>query len=375
MAVMRTPFPGRMDRLQEAMAASGVDAVLLSVGPELPWFTGYEAMPLERLTMLVVSTDGSATLVVPELEAPRVVERPAVFDLRSFPETEDPLSVVAELVAGARRIAVGDHTWARFVVDLQQTTHQMFERAGPLVGPLRRCKDDHELETLQKAATAADRVARQLQTGEIALVGRSEADVSAEIGRRLTVEGHARVNFAIVASGPNSASPHHEPGDRLIQAGEVVLCDFGGTMLDRFGVGYCSDITRCVAVGSVPEEVSVAYEVLRRAQTAATNAATVGAAASMVDAVARRGLADGGFAGRCIHRVGHGIGVEAHEDPYLVEGNDEPLAAGEVFSIEPGIYLPGRWGLRLEDIVVATHDGPVSLNQARRELVVLPPAT
>lgn len=372
---MGTPFPGRMDRLQEAMATSGVDAVLLSVGPELPWLTGYEAMPLERLTMLVVSIDGSATLVVPELEAPRVAERPAVFDLRPFPETEDPLVMVAELLAGARRVAVGDHTWARFVVDLQQVTRQMFERAGPLVGPLRRRKDDLELETLQRAAAAADRVACQLQAGDIDLVGRSEADVSAEIGRRLIAEGHARVNFAIVASGPNSASPHHEPGDRRIERGEVVLCDFGGTMRDRFGVGYCSDITRCVTVGSVPDEVSVAYGVLRRAHEAATNAATVGTAAATVDAVARHELADGGFEGRCIHRVGHGIGVEAHEDPYLVEGNDEPLAAGNVFSIEPGIYLPGRWGLRLEDIVVASHDGAVSLNQADRSLVVLDPAT
>lgn len=353
------------------MAVHGVDVALFSVGPELPWLCGYEAMPLERLTMLIVRDGEPARLVVPELEAPRVVPRGDLFSVEPWSETDDPIQMVTGHLRGAARVVVGDRTWARFVLDLQGASGATFGRAAPIVDPLRRVKDAHEIEALAAAAAAADRVARHLQTGEIELVGRTEVAVSAEIGRRLVAEGHARVNFAIVAAGPNAASPHHEPGERMIDADEVVLCDFGGTMLDAFGVGYCSDITRCVAVGSVPPEVSRAYDVLEAAQAAAVAAATVGTPASAVDAVAREAIADGGFAGRCIHRIGHGIGVEAHEAPYLVEGNDVPLAAGEAFSVEPGIYLPGEWGLRLEDIVVATVDGPRSLNRSDHRLVVI----
>jgi Xaa-Pro aminopeptidase len=208
-------------------------------------------------------------------------------------------------------------------------------------------------------------VAAQLQAGEIALVGRTEAEVSAELGRRLVAEGHARVNFAIVAAGEDAASPHHEPGPRVIRAGEVVLCDFGGTTPE----GYCSDITRCVHTGPIPAEVAETYALLHDAQAQAVAAARVGTPCEEVDAVARRRITDGGHGPDFIHRTGHGIGLEEHEDPYLVAGNAEPLVAGHAFSIEPGIYLPGRYGLRLEDIVVATAEGPRPLNLADHALV------
>ena len=198
-------------------------------------------------------------------------------------------------------------------------------------------------------------------------MGRTEADVSAELGRRLVEEGHARVNFAIVGSGPNAASPHHEPGERVIRAGEVVLCDFGGTTPD----GYCSDITRCVHVGPPPPEVAELYGVLRQAQAAGVEAAVVGTPCEDVDAAARRLIAEAGFGDRFVHRTGHGIGLEEHEDPYLVAGNGEPLVAGHAFSVEPGIYLPGRTGFRIEDIVVATDAGPEPLNTADHDLVVV----
>jgi Xaa-Pro aminopeptidase len=222
---------------------------------------------------------------------------------------------------------------------------------------------------LRRAGEAADRVAAQLQAGEIELIGRTESAVSAEIGRRLRAEGHARVNFAIVAAGENAASPHHEPGSRLIATGDVVLCDFGGTFTGPDGVGYCSDITRCVHVGEPPTELCEAYEVLHEAQQAAVEAAVVGNACEEVDATARRIIASAGFGERFIHRTGHGIGIEAHEDPYIVEGNRTALAAGHAFSVEPGIYIAGRWGIRLEDIVVATSPGPERLNNADHSLV------
>jgi Xaa-Pro aminopeptidase len=353
------------------MGEVGVDVLLLSVGADLPWLTGYRAMPLERLTMLVLPADGEATLVVPRLEAPRVVEHPDVFTLVAWEETDDPVALVAGLagLAGSPGVvAVGDRTWARFVVELQALLPAERWHPGDLVtGPLRAVKDPSEVASLRRASAAADRVAAQLQGGEIALVGRSEAEVSADLGRRLLAEGHARVNFAIVAVGPNAASPHHDAGPRIIEANEVVLCDFGGTMPD----GYCSDITRCVHTGEPSPELRHLYAVLEEAQAAAVDAAIVGTPCEDVDAVARRLITEGGYGEAFVHRTGHGIGLDEHEDPYLVGGNCEALVPGHAFSIEPGIYLEGRFGARIEDIVVATEAGPESLNQVPHGLAVV----
>lgn len=362
-----------MARVRETMTAAGVDALLLSVGPDLPWLIGYEAMPLERLTMLVVPADGEATLVIPAFEVPRVVEHPDLFAIRAWGETEDPVAVVAGLTAGASRLAVGDHTWSRFLVDLQhQQPGAAWVRSSEVTARLRAVKEPGEIALLTKAAAGVDRVAAALHAGEIPLIGRTEAEVSAELSRRILAEGHAVVNFAIVASGPNAASPHHHASDRVIGPGEVVLCDFGGTSAEPHGEpGYCSDITRCVYTGQPPAEFAEAYDALQAAQHAAVLAATVGTSAAAVDKVARDGLAQADLAQWFLHRLGHGIGVEAHEDPYLVDGNDAPLVAGNAFSIEPGFYIAGRWGARLEDIVVATDNGPLSLNNANHDLVVV----
>lgn len=362
----------RLARARAAMVEHGVDVLLLSVGPDLPYLVGYEAMPLERLTMLVVPQQGDASLVVPRLEAPRVVERSDVFALRTWDETDDPVELVADLVGRPPVAAIGDQTWSRFLLELQaRLPGTRFRSASEVLAPLRAVKDDHEIAALRRAAAAADRVAAQLQRGEIPLRGRTEAQVADDIGRRLIAEGHQRVNFAIVASGPNAASPHHEPGERVIGDGEIVLCDFGGTMATDVGAGYCSDITRCVHLGEPPAELRDLYAVLAEAQARAVEAATVGTPAEDVDAVARRIITDGGYGPYFIHRTGHGIGIEAHEDPYIVGGNCIALVPGHAFSIEPGIYLPGRFGARIEDIVVATESGPDPLNAVTHDLVVV----
>ena len=362
----------RLDRVRAAMAEQDVEVLLLSVGPDLPWLIGYEAMPLERLTMLVVPVDGRATLVVPRLEAPRVVERPDVFTLDPWDETDDPIARVAAHCGPSVRLAIGDRTWARFLVDLQSALPKAsFGKASAVTAPLRAIKDDAEIEALRRAGAAADRVAAQLQGGDIRLFGRTEAEVSADIGRRLLDEGHQRVNFAIVAAGANAASPHHDAAERRIERGDVVLCDFGGTLVADGGAGYCSDITRCVHLGPPPTDLAEAYEVLREAQAAAVGAAQVGTSCEEVDATARGIITEAGYGDRFVHRTGHGIGVEEHEDPYVVAGNTTALQPGHAFSVEPGIYTPGRWGLRLEDIVVATQGGPDSLNRVDHDLVVL----
>lgn len=355
----------RLARVRTAMVEQQVDAVLLSVGHDLPYMTGYTAMPLERLTMLVVPLAGDPTLLIPGLEAARVEPQPGVFDLLPWGETEDPTAIVGRLAAGANRVAVGDQMWSRFLVELlPHLPNAQFTRAVDVVGPLRMSKDQAELDALAAAGAAVDKIAGELQRGEIPLVGRTEAEVSAHLGRRIIEEGHQVVNFAIVAAGENASSPHHHPGDRVIQPGEIVLTDFGGTMN-----GYCSDTTRCVFTGEIPADVAEAYDVLFEAQAAGVAAATVGTACEDVDRACRQVIDDAGFGDYFIHRTGHGIGLEAHEDPYIVEGNNRPLEAGHAFSIEPGIYIPGKWGMRLEDIAAATIDGPVQFNNSDHHLI------
>jgi Xaa-Pro aminopeptidase len=235
-----------------------------------------------------------------------------------------------------------------------------------VTGPLRAVKDASEVAALAAASAAADRVATALVQGDIPLVGRTEAEVSDDIGRQLVAEGHQRVNFAIVGSGPNSASPHHDATSRVIGRAEAVVCDFGGTM-----DGYCSDITRTVFTGDPPAEFGALYSVLQEAQAAAVAAAAVGTPCERVDEVARDIIADAGYGEYFIHRTGHGIGLEEHEDPYIVGGNSQPLVPGHAFSVEPGIYLPGRYGARIEDIVVACAEGPRALNRVDHALAVV----
>lgn len=351
------------------MVEHRVDVVLVSVGLDMPYLIGYQAMPLERLTMLIVPLEGKATLVIPRLEAPRVHVLPTVFDVVAWDETEDPVRITADIVRRhkASNVAVGDQMWARFLVELLPMMIDVrYSRAVDVMGSLRMRKDAAEIEALRAAGAAVDRIAAQLQAGDIPLIGRTEAEVSADLSARIIAEGHQTTNFAIVAAGENAASPHHHPGSRVIRAGEIVLCDFGGTMN-----GYCSDITRCVFLGTPSTEISDAYEVLLSAQQAAVAAARVGTPCEDVDATARRIIADAGFGEYFIHRTGHGIGLDAHEDPYIVSGNSALLEDGNAFSIEPGIYLPGRWGMRLEDIVVATNDGPHSMNNVDHRLAVI----
>lgn len=353
----------RVGRVREIMGEQGVDALLVSVGSDLPYLSGYEAMPLERLTMGVV-TPREATLLVPQLEAPRVIDR-GVFEVAPWGETEDPIDIVSSLLGAARRAVIGAQTWARFLVRLQEampTTE--FADATAVMRPLRIIKDDDEIELLRQAGAAADRVVERLR-GTV-FVGKSEATLAREVMDMTIEEGHETASFHIVASGPNAASPHHEPGDRVIVSGDCVVIDFGG----RLG-GYCSDTTRTFHVGEPSTEFTEVFEALRTAQLAGTAAAVPGVAAQDVDRAARRVLVDAGWGEWFIHRTGHGIGLDAHEDPYLVEGNAEILQAGMAFSIEPGVYVAGRWGMRIEDIVVCTAGGNETLNNSPRDLAIV----
>jgi Xaa-Pro aminopeptidase len=367
----------RLGRVRARMGELGVDALLLSHGADLPWLTGYRAMPLERLTMLVVTGAGHPTLIVPALEAPRVAPADTLFSLAPWTDTQDPIDMVVSLLAtgatgatgrgGALRLAISDRAWTTTVLALQRRLPDArWTEASTVTGPLRAVKDRSERDALHMAGAAADRVAAALQAGEI------ESEVSSRIGTLLVEHGHQQVNFAIVGSGPNAASPHHQPGDRTIGRDETVVCDFGGTYSLDGDVGYCSDITRTVVTGPPSPDVQECYRVLQAAQRSAVSAARSGVSAEHVDRVARTIIEEAGFGRLFVHRTGHGIGIEEHEDPYLVAGNTEVLQPGHAFSVEPGIYWPGRFGMRLEDIVVIGEDGdPESLNTADHDLIVV----
>ena len=364
----------RVGAVRARMAELGVDALLLSHGADLPWLTGYRAMPLERLTLFVLPREGDAVLLVPALEAPRVPEGAGLLTLRPWAESEDPVALAAAWLAPWRgaTYAISDRAWAHSLLALQATLPgARWTAASTVTSPLRAVKDASEIAALRAAAHAADRVAAVLQEGQIPLAGRSELQVSEAIGAGLLAAGHRRVNFAIVGSGPNGASPHHDAGDRVIGPGDTVVCDFGGEYALHDDVGYCSDITRTVAVGDPGSEVRDCYEVLLAAQQAAVAAVRPGVSAEHVDAVARATIAEAGLGEYFIHRTGHGIGIEEHEDPYLVAGNATPLAVGHAFSVEPGLYFPGRFGMRLEDIVVVGEEGADPLNTVDHSLVVI----
>ena len=359
----------RLARARIAAAAAGLDALLITPGAGLRYLTGYDARPLERLTCLVVPSDAPATLVVPALEEP--VARaavPAALPVVAWHETDDPVAMVAgRLIPQARRVGLDDEMWAEKVLRFRAAMpHAEQVAAGPVLAELRVRKSGDEIAALRSAGAAIDRVHARMS--EWLRAGRTEAAVSRDVADAILAEGHRQVDFVIVAGGPNSASPHHEPGERVIEDGDVVVVDIGGTT----AAGYCSDETRTYVVGEPPEPFLAAYDALRRAQASAVQSVRPGVTPESIDAAARDILADAGLGEYFIHRIGHGIGVETHEEPYIMAGNVDPVEPGMVFSVEPGFYVPGRYGARIEDIVVVTDDGVERLNQRPRGLQVLP---
>ena len=367
MPAERLTYQSRRERASEALRARGLAALLLSPGSDLAYLAGYRVFASERLTCLVISADGAATLVVPELESPRAKAAAPDLPQRTWSETEDPYAIAAGFVTAKGAVAVADQMWALFVLRLQVALPRRgFELASLITRGLRMRKDAYERDALRAVSAAADRAFPRLLERDFA--GRTEREVGAELAKLLREEGHDEVTFTIVASGPNGASPHHETGDRRIARGDAIVLDFGGTR-----EWYCSDITRSVHVGpDVDDEVRRVHDIVRRSQEAGYAAARTGATAASVDAASRRVIDDAGYGERFIHRTGHGIGLDGHEHPYLVHGNDERLEPGMAFSIEPGIYIPGRFGVRIEDIAILGDDDRAEpLNRADHALAIV----
>ncbi|GAA0919301.1 Xaa-Pro peptidase family protein [Nonomuraea longicatena] len=359
----------RLAAAQEATAKAGLDALLLTPGPDLRYVSGYEALPLERLTCLVVPASGEAYMMVPRLELAAAQASPASrlgVEFVPWGETDDPYAAVAARLGGAAKVGLADRMWAMASLrfrDAMPGTEQVL--AGTVLRELRMRKSPAEVAALREAGAAIDAVHRQVPG--FLRPGRTEREVGRDIAEAILSAGHHSVDFVIVGSGPNAASPHHEVSDRVIQAGEPIVVDIGGQLHN----GYCSDSTRNYCIGEPPAEYTRYFEVLRRAQDAACAAVRPGVSCESIDAAAREVIAEAGYGEHFIHRTGHGIGIETHEEPYIVAGNDEPMEPGFAFSVEPGIYLAGRHGARIEDILVCTDGGGERLNNTTRDLVVV----
>jgi Xaa-Pro aminopeptidase len=360
----------RLARARKEQAERGVDALLLGPSADLEYLTGYRPPALERMTLLVLPQAGDARLVVPALEAPLARDHLGYLDVEvaAWQETDDPVRLVGDALgtAGAAggRIGVGDRLWTTFLLRLEQALPGAgFTVASTVTRQLRMRKDAEEVKALARAAAAIDQVVAGL--GELRWTGRSEREVAADIEQAIR-DTHDEFCFAIVASGANGASPHHVATGRVIQPGDPVVVDIGGR-LD----GYCSDTTRTLVVSEPPAGFQELYALLYAAQLAGCAAVASGVTAAAVDAACRDPIQAAGHGEHFLHRTGHGIGLEEHEDPYIVAGNDEPLEPGMTFSIEPGIYLPGRFGARIEDIVVCADDQGRRLNTTPRDLRVV----
>ncbi|MBV7243507.1 MULTISPECIES: aminopeptidase P family protein [Streptomyces] len=360
-------YRARMARAAESAAEAGLAGVIVAPGPDLVHLTGYRPVSTERLTLLVLRAGQDPVLVVPTLEAPDAAAAtgaPAL-TLRDWTDGKDPYAVTAPLLDAEGRFGVSDNAWAMHLLGLQRelpgTSYTALTEALPM---LRAVKDAAELERLAAAGAAADATYEEIL--KVRFSGRREVDLATDLAALLREFGHSQVDFTVVGSGPNGANPHHEAGERTIERGDMVVLDFGGLKH-----GYGSDTSRTVHVGEPTAEEQRVHDIVREAQQAGCAAVRPGVACQEIDRAARAVITEFGYGDRFIHRTGHGIGVTTHEPPYMIEGEEQPLVPGMCFSVEPGIYLPGRFGVRIEDIVAVTEDGGRRLNATARELAVV----
>lgn len=366
-------YAQRMQGAAAATADAGLAGLVVTPGYDLRYLAGSTAQTFERLTALVLPASGQASVVVPRLELASL--RGSVFTELGLPvhdwvDGENPYELVRQALGAEGPIgtAVTDSMPALHLLPLAEALGVVPVLATDVLRRLRMIKDAAEVDALRKAGAAIDRV--HARVPEFLVPGRTEADVAADIAEAIVAEGHSEVAFIIVGSGPNGADPHHECSDRELCEGDVVVVDIGGP----YAPGYNSDCTRTYSLGEPKSDVAQQYSILQRAQQAAVDAVRPGVTAEQVDAAARDVLTAAGLGEFFVHRTGHGIGLSVHEEPYIVAGNDLPLVEGMAFSVEPGIYLPGQWGARIEDIVVVTADGAESVNSRPHELVVVPVA-
>ena len=355
----------RMRRAVADAVDAGLGGLLVTPGPELVWLTGYQPTAItERLTVLVLVPDREPTLLVPTLERPDAegaVGAPGL-TIVDWTDGDDPFPRASALIPEHTTLGISDSAWAMHLLGLQDALPgSSFRSLTDSLPMLRAVKDANELARLAAAGAAADATYERILG--VRFAGRKETDVAADLARLLREFGHEQVDFTVVGSGPNGANPHHEAGDRVIEAGDTVVLDFGGLM-----DGYGSDTSRTVCVGEPSREIREVHEIVREAQQAGVEAVRPGVPCQEIDRAARKVIVEAGYGAQFIHRTGHGIGTTTHEPPYMIEGEEQPLVPGMCFSVEPGIYLAGRFGVRIEDIVTVTESGGLRLNNTERDL-------
>ncbi|MDT0544088.1 MULTISPECIES: aminopeptidase P family protein [unclassified Streptomyces] len=361
-------YTARMARAARTAADAGLAGLVVTPGPDLTHLCGYRPPAVtERLTALLLVPGQTPRLLVPLLERPDALAATGAgaIEVTGWTDGSDPYRTAADTLPARGRYGVSDETWAAHLLGLQRALPDTsYSAIGEALPMLRAVKDTHEVQRIAAAGAAADAAYEEIV--RVRFAGRRERDIAADLSELLLRHGHSQVDFTLVCSGPNGADPHHEAGERVIEEGDMVVLDFGG-LKD----GYGSDTTRTVHVGEPTKEERKVHEVVREAQQAAFEAVRPGAACQDIDRAARQVITEAGYGEYFIHRTGHGIGVTTHEPPYMTEGEQLPLVPGMCFSIEPGIYLPGRFGVRIEDIVTCTETGGRRLNNTARELRVV----
>jgi D-alanyl-D-alanine dipeptidase len=359
-------YLARIARAQAEMKSQGVDTLILGPGADLIYLTGFHAHVSERLNLLVLHQSGTPDFVAPLFEVPVLGDDPsAVAKLHTWSDGEDPAEIAAKCIGKPDGpIAVGAVLASAFLIRLQQRVGATWIEGAPLLSQLRMLKDQAEIDALQAAASRTDAAWEEF-VATASITGLTEVEAR-QILLDLTARHGVHDPHGICGSGPNSASPHHNAGDRRIQPGDSVVFDWGGTVN-----GYWSDVTRTVHIGEPNEEYVRCYDLVRTANQAALDAMKPGTPLEQIDIAARTVIQNGGYGEYFLHRLGHGLGLEIHEDPYIVRGNQLPLAPGMVFSDEPGIYIAGKFGIRIEDSVLSTPEGGRRLNEATRDLKLM----
>ncbi|MGA2112270.1 MAG: Xaa-Pro peptidase family protein [Anaerolineales bacterium] len=360
----------RLEKLDVHLAAAKVDAVALLPGPNLFYLTGLSFHLMERPVVAIFPRSGDPVIILPELEVGKL--QAVEVDLRPFPYAEDEASRTAAFKAAARslrtlqpRLAVERRRMRLIELDLLEGAFEKVERADgdALLYRLRAVKDEQELEAMREAVRIAEQAMRNALPRLRA--GVTERDFASEISLQCIRAGSdAELPFApIVAFGANSALPHAVPTERKLAHDELILLDWGAAYR-----GYASDLTRTYVTGEIDGRLRTAFEAVHAANEAGCQAVGPGVAAEQVDRAARQAIQAAGFGPQFVHRTGHGLGLEAHEEPYILEGNTEPLEPGMTFTVEPGVYLKGLGGIRIEDDVCVTAQGVEVLTSLPRGL-------
>jgi Xaa-Pro aminopeptidase len=357
---MYTDYEKRTRVCQDALDDG--ETLVCFPGPNLQYLTGFCDEPMERHLLLFVPREGEPVFLAPAMYEEQLAET-HVNDMRLWNDGEDPSEHIAAILSAIDpdRLLVDDRLWARFIQDLRAATDATFGLASEVLAELRTTKNEAEIDAIRRASALTDRVGEEIR--ELDFAGTTERELAREIDSRLAEAGGESPSFeTIVGSGPNGARPHHRHSEREIEAGDPVVLDFG-TRLD----GYPSDQTRThVFSGEPPEKFEEVHDVVREAQQAAVEAVEPGIPAEVVDRAAREVIEAAGYGEEFTHRTGHGVGIEVHEPPYIVAGNSRKLKPGMVFSVEPGVYLDGEFGVRIEDLVVVTETGCERLNDSPR---------